>query len=162
MTVDVDLRVDDVAGADQHHQLGTRRRAAGQVVGDEAHVGDVEIALLGHRRAAHAGADADEDVVGGGAHERAQPQHVVGEQLVDAGPVEARVQLVRAAHGGLEHGLERRAGRHLLVELADEIVDAHEMPPRGMGRDPGAPMAGGGLRPRQGVPRSYREARAGA
>ena len=39
--------------------------AAGEVVGDPAHVGDVLIAPFGHRAAADAGADADEHVVGG-------------------------------------------------------------------------------------------------
>src|SRR5262245_52156757 len=62
VAVDVDLRVDALAGADEDHQLGARLGAAGEIVGDLAHVGDVHVALLGHRGPAHAGADADEHV----------------------------------------------------------------------------------------------------
>src|SRR5213075_1060145 len=83
------------------------------------------VALLGHGRAAHATADTDETVVGGRADVRAQAQHVVRKQLVDAGPVEVGVQLVHALDRALEHAFEWDALALQRVQLGDDLVDGH-------------------------------------
>src|SRR5256885_530352 len=91
VAVDVDRRVDRPALADEHHELGARRRRARRVVGGLADVRNVDVALFRDRQSADALADRNEHVIGGRADERPQPQHLVREQLVDAGPVESWV-----------------------------------------------------------------------
>ena len=69
--------------------------------------------------------DADEHVIGGRADERTEPEHVVGEELVDPGPVEARIELVDALDRGLEQPLEGGAAERQVVQVLEEPLDGH-------------------------------------
>src|SRR5947199_5380581 len=106
MAVDVDLGVDPLAPADQDHELRARLGAAGEVVLHQPHVRDVDVAAFGDRGPAYPPSDADEHVIGGSADEGAEPEHAVGEELVDAGPVKPLIQVVEALYRRHEQALE--------------------------------------------------------
>src|SRR5262245_42346630 len=106
VAIDIDLRVNDVARANQYDQLGLGFAAARQVVRVLADVGNVHVAALGHRRPANTLADANEAVLGGGPYEGPQAQHVVREKLVDSRPVEAWIELMHATHCGFKQQFE--------------------------------------------------------
>src|SRR5438093_8050463 len=122
MAVDVDLGVDLLAAPDEDDQLRPRLRAASQVVAHEPNVGNVDVAPLGHRRPADATAYSDEYVVGRSPDERPEPENVVGEQLVDSGPVKPFVQLVQAVDGRLQDVLERGSQLATLIEVGDDFI----------------------------------------
>src|SRR5688572_961098 len=101
--VDVDLPEDVVARADEHDHLGTRVRAAREVVVHLGHVGDVLVLLLGDRGAAHACANRNAGVLGRRADVVVEPELVLlTVEQVHADPIEAGVGGLDPTNGAPE------------------------------------------------------------
>src|SRR2546421_233254 len=86
--------------------------------------GCTTVSLSRAPEAPDARADRDEPVIGGGADDRSQPQPLVREQLVDAGPVESWVGGVQLFDRPPQHLLQRRAGGDDLLERPADLPAA--------------------------------------
>src|SRR5439155_9900698 len=98
VAVDVDLGEDLATFTNEDDQLGAGLAGAGQVIGGPGNIGDVDVPILRHGGAADPATHGDEDMVGGGAQEGTEPQHVIGIELVDSGPVEPGIGLMQQVH----------------------------------------------------------------